>query len=103
GQVHQVTMARLEDALQAGRIDENVMVLARGATKWAKLGEVTGLNKPEHSLQAPVPTAPSLVGSAPNPLLEVSYGTSLPSRYAVSAATQPRGISTTAGVESGGV
>jgi hypothetical protein len=51
GDVHRVTLDQLDEAFQAGRIDENVMVLAAGATKWAKLGELAGLDEP-----APTPT-----------------------------------------------
>jgi hypothetical protein len=42
GDVHRVTLDQLDDAFQAGRIDENVMVLAAGATTWAKLGDLLG-------------------------------------------------------------
>ena len=37
GDVHRVTLDQLDEAFQAGSIDENVMVLAAGAQKWAKL------------------------------------------------------------------
>jgi hypothetical protein len=60
GDVHRVTLDQLDDAFQAGRIDENVMVLAAGATKWAKLSELAGLDEPAAappSRMAPVPMA----------------------------------------------
>jgi hypothetical protein len=47
GDVHRVTLDQLDEAFQSGRIDENVMVLAAGATKWAKLSELAGLDAPE--------------------------------------------------------
>jgi hypothetical protein len=54
GDVHRVTLDQLDEAFQAGRIDENVMVLAAGAQKWAKLSALAGLDEP-----APVPMMPS--------------------------------------------
>ena len=39
GDVHRVTLDQLDEAFQAGRIDENVMVLAAGATE---VGEALG-------------------------------------------------------------
>ncbi|MGH7297429.1 MAG: hypothetical protein ACRELB_21010 [Polyangiaceae bacterium] len=66
GDVHRVTLDQLDEAFQAGRIDENVMVLASGSTKWAKLGELAGLD-------TPVPPAPAM----PNSLRPVSMDLSL--------------------------
>jgi len=54
GDVHRVTLDQLDEAFQAGRIDENVMVLAAGASKWAKLSALAGLDEP-----APAPTVPN--------------------------------------------
>jgi pyruvate/2-oxoglutarate dehydrogenase complex dihydrolipoamide acyltransferase (E2) component len=54
GDVHRVTLDQLDEAFQAGRIDENVMVLAAGATKWAKLSALAGLDEP-----APSPIVPN--------------------------------------------
>ena len=54
GDVHRVTLDQLDEAFQAGRIDENVMVLAAGAQKWAKLSALAGLDEP-----APAPMMPS--------------------------------------------
>jgi hypothetical protein len=54
GDVHRVSLDQLDEAFQAGRIDENVMVLAAGATKWAKLGALAGLDEP-----APTPAVPN--------------------------------------------
>jgi hypothetical protein len=66
GDVHRVTLDQLDEAFQAGRIDENVMVLAAGATKWAKLSALAGLDEP-------APTAPTV----PNSLRPVSMDLSL--------------------------
>ena len=65
GDVHRVTLDQLDEAFQAGRIDENVMVLAAGATKWAKLSALAGLDEPA---AAPV---------VPNSLRPVSMDLSL--------------------------
>ena len=54
GDVHRVTLDQLDEAFQAGRIDENVMVLAAGESKWAKLSALAGLDQP-----APVAPMPS--------------------------------------------
>ncbi len=58
GDVHRVTLDQLDEAFQAGRIDENVMVLAAGATKWAKLGELAGLDEPAQKAPAASPYTP---------------------------------------------
>ena len=55
GDVHRVTLDQLDEAFQAGRIDENVMVLAAGATKWAKLSALAGLDEP--APMAPMPSS----------------------------------------------
>jgi len=71
GDVHRVTLDQLDEAFQAGRIDENVMVLAAGAQKWSKLSDLAGLDEPA----APVPVpAPSML---PNSLRPVSMDLSL--------------------------
>jgi hypothetical protein len=46
GDVHRVTLDQLDEAFQAGRIDENVMVLGGTATRWTKLGQLAGLDEP---------------------------------------------------------
>jgi hypothetical protein len=66
GDVHRVTLDQLDEAFQAGRIDENVMVLAAGSSKWAKLGELAGID-------TPVPPPPAM----PNSLRPVSMDLSL--------------------------
>ena len=42
--VHRMTLDQLDGAFQAGHIDESTMVLAADATKWARLGELLGLD-----------------------------------------------------------
>lgn len=73
GDVHRVTLDQLDEAFQAGRIDENVMVLAAGATKWAKLGELAGLDEPAKPAATPIAFAPPM----PNSLRPVSMDLSL--------------------------
>ena len=60
GDVHRVTLDQLDEAFQAGRIDENVMVLAAGATKWAKLSDLAGLDEPAAVTPAPMSMPSSL-------------------------------------------
>jgi hypothetical protein len=45
GDVHRVTLDQLDEAFQAGRINENVMVLGGSATRWTKLGQLAGLDE----------------------------------------------------------
>jgi len=49
GDVHRVTLDQLDEAFQAGRIDENVMVLGGDATRWTKLGQLAGLDEPQRA------------------------------------------------------
>jgi hypothetical protein len=60
GDVHRVTLDQLDEAFQAGSIDENVMVLAAGATKWAKLGDLAGLDTPTPPASTAMPMPNSL-------------------------------------------
>jgi hypothetical protein len=53
GDVHRVTLDQLDEGFQAGHIDGNTMVLPAGATRWAKLSEIAGIDE---------------VASAPTPL-----------------------------------
>jgi hypothetical protein len=46
GEVQRVTLDDLDEAFQAGRVDENALVRRAGATKWAKLGELARLKEP---------------------------------------------------------
>jgi flagellar basal body-associated protein FliL len=73
GDVHRVTLDQLDEAFQAGRIDENVMVLGGGSTKWAKLGDLAGLDEPA----APPPASAAVPMSMPSSLRPVSMDLSL--------------------------
>lgn len=72
GDVHRVTLDQLDEAFQAGRIEDDVMVLAPGATKWAKLSELAGLDEPAKA--SPVTPYAAVV---PNSLRPVSMDLSL--------------------------
>jgi hypothetical protein len=45
GDVHRVTLDQLDDAFQAGHIDQETLVLAEGAKQWTKLGKLAGLEE----------------------------------------------------------
>jgi len=62
GDVRRGSLDDLDAAFEAGHIDENALVLAPGATKWTKLGELAGLDADD----AP-PPAPAAVSVAPYP------------------------------------
>ncbi len=53
GDVEPLSLDDLDEAFQAGHVDENSMVLAAGATQWARLGDLAGLDQP--AAQAPPP------------------------------------------------
>ena len=59
GDVNRVTLDQLDEAFNAGQIDENVMVLPAGEETWVKLGALLGLDQPAPSPVAlpPTPTA----------------------------------------------
>jgi hypothetical protein len=66
GDVHRVTLDQLDQAFQAGHIDEDTLVLAAGATQWTKLGELAGLDEapavqvvPPRAAAAPAPYTPT--------------------------------------------
>jgi hypothetical protein len=71
GDVHRVTLDQLDEAFQAGRIDENVMVLAAGESKWAKLGDLAGLDS------TPPPPPAAMPFAMPSSLRPVSMDLSL--------------------------
>ena len=70
GDVNPMSLDDLDEAFNAGRIDENVMVLPAGEARWARLGALLGPDEP-----AP-PTPPSravlFAAAAPNSLRPVS-------------------------------
>ena len=47
GEIRAMSLDALDDAFQAGTIDEGTPVLAPGATSWAKLADAAGLDAPE--------------------------------------------------------
>jgi hypothetical protein len=59
GDVHRVTLDQLDEGFQAGHIDGETMVLAAGATRWAKLGQLAGIDE-----VAPIPAAPRVASPA---------------------------------------
>jgi hypothetical protein len=75
GDVHRVTLDQLDEGFQAGHIDANTMVLADGARRWAKLGEIAGIDDvaparpPPVYVQRSLP-APPVLQSFPAPLIE---------------------------------
>jgi hypothetical protein len=72
GDVHRVTLDQLDEAFQAGRIEDDVMVLGPGQTKWAKLSVLLGLDEPPK----PSPVTP-YAAVVPNSLRPVSMDLSL--------------------------
>jgi len=52
GDVHRVSLDQLDDAFNAGRIDENVMVLQPGDTRWMRLGDLLGADEPAPAANA---------------------------------------------------
>jgi hypothetical protein len=50
--VHRVTLDQLDEAFQAGHIDEETMVLAEGAERWVALGRLAGLDEEAESPSA---------------------------------------------------
>ena len=63
GELRVLTLDGLDEAFQAGVIDASTSVLAPGATTWAPLGEVAGLEGESHDASnhpARQPTTPSL-------------------------------------------
>lgn len=52
GDVNRVTLDQLDEAFNAGHIDESVMVLPAGEATWVRLGTLLGLEQP-----GPVPAA----------------------------------------------
>jgi hypothetical protein len=59
GDVDRLTLDQLDEAFNAGRIDENVMVLPAGDQTWVRLGALLGADPP-----APTPVAMPLTPSA---------------------------------------
>jgi hypothetical protein len=82
GDVEPVTLDELDEAFQAGHINENTMVLADGETQWARLGDLAGLDQPA---QRPAPQRPAQYDyaapapyRAPMPVLPAAYPPPMP-------------------------
>lgn len=56
GDVDRMTLDQLDEAFNAGRIDENVTVLPSGESNWVRLGTLLGLDQP--ATPSPVSFAP---------------------------------------------
>jgi hypothetical protein len=65
GDVDRMTLDQLDEAFNAGHIDENVTVLPAGQNNWVRLGVLLGLDQP--ATPSPVSFAPS-----PNSMRPVS-------------------------------
>jgi hypothetical protein len=70
GDVHRVTLDQLDEGFQAGHIGASTMVLAAGATRWSKLGDLAGIDDVASSFPAPRTLPPPVL--AP-PVLSTPY------------------------------
>ena len=57
GDVHRVTLDQLDEAFQAGHIDQETLVLAEGARQWTPLGQLAGLDETPPPPRMPVTTS----------------------------------------------
>jgi hypothetical protein len=57
GDVHRVTLDQLDEAFQAGHIDQETLVLAEGARQWTQLGKLAGLDETPPPPRVPVTTS----------------------------------------------
>jgi uncharacterized protein DUF4339 len=57
GDVHRVTLDQLDEAFQAGHIDQETLVLAEGARQWTQLGKLAGLEEAPPPPRIPVTTS----------------------------------------------
>ncbi len=57
GDVHRVTLDQLDEAFQAGHIDQETLVLAEGARHWTQLGKLAGLEETPEPPRMPVTTS----------------------------------------------
>ncbi len=76
GEVRVMSVDALDDAFQAGTIDENTPVLAPGTATWSKLGEAAGLGGEGAEEPAPVSNVSSLA-----PIAVDAYPTGPATRY----------------------
>jgi hypothetical protein len=65
GDVNRVTLDQLDEAFNAGQIDENVMVLPAGEATWVKLGVLLGMDQPAPA-QVALPPTPTAFAIAPS-------------------------------------
>jgi hypothetical protein len=72
GDVDRMTLDELDEAFNDGRIDENVVVLPAGDTKWVKLGALLGLDQPAAPAQTAKPVAFGGFAPIPNSMRPVS-------------------------------
>jgi hypothetical protein len=91
--VHRMTLDQLDGAFQAGHIDESTMVLAADATKWARLGELLGLDEGTEEAPYPPPQG-SRAHAAPvafvtAPPVAVTRAATAPMGYPASIAPAP--------------
>lgn len=63
GELRIMTLDALDEAFQAGIIDESTPVLAPGSTRWTKLADAAGLDVPEQSEEANAPSVAPLAVS----------------------------------------
>lgn len=59
GDVDRMTLDELDEAFNAGRIDENVTVLPAGQQNWVRLGVLLGLDAAPPPAHAPLPMTPT--------------------------------------------
>ncbi len=73
GDVHRVTLDQLDEAFQAGHVDAETMVLAAGATRWAKLGALAGIDEdvPIEAEEIPAAPHPAPALRAPDSVVQV--------------------------------
>jgi len=57
GDVDRMTVDQLDEAFNSGRIDENVMVLPADGSRWARLGELAGIEPRAGDELSGVPTS----------------------------------------------
>src|SRR5579859_7108536 len=72
GDVASLTLDELDEAFQAGTIDPRTMVLPAGATQWALLGELAGLDQPASPPAAGSPVRRGSPPVLPNSMRPVS-------------------------------
>ena len=82
GEIRAMSLDALDDAFQAGTIDEGTPVLAPGSTSWAKLADAAGLDAAPNAESAVHSVAPIAVSLDPHP-------TGQATRFAMPEASSP--------------